>query len=102
MAESYPLPEFKELVRSEKYLIRVSALQTAALMGFVGDDIIDCIMNHLSPTHFYKTMLAESVPGLMQDVYKITYESKRVYLKLQVNQAGAAVIVSFKEDESIP
>lgn len=102
MAESYPLPGFQELVRSEKYIITVSAFQTAALMGFVGDDIIDCIVNHLSPTHFYKTMLAESVSRLMQDVYKITYESKRVYLKLQVNKAGIAVIVSFKEDESIP
>jgi hypothetical protein len=47
-------------------------------------------------------MSAERAAGLMQDVYKITYESQRVYLKLQINKANVAVIVSFKEDESIP
>ena len=102
MPASYPLPKLKELVRSEKYRVTVTAFKTAALMGFLDDDIVDCILNHLSSTHFYKTMPADKAAGLMQDVYKITYESKRVYLKLQINKAGVAVIVSFKEDESIP
>jgi Motility quorum-sensing regulator, toxin of MqsA len=99
---TYPLSQVKELIRNEKYLVTVSAFKTAALMGFLGDDIVDCIVNHLSQTHFYKTMSAERAAGLMQDVYKITYESQRVYLKLQINKANVAVIVSFKEDESIP
>ncbi len=51
-------------------------------------------------SHFYKTMAAEQKAGLMQDVYKITYEGQRIYLKLQINQTGIAVIVSFKQDES--
>ena len=33
--------------------------------------------------------------GLMQDVYHITYQEKRLYVKLQVNVQ--AVVVSFKE-----
>jgi hypothetical protein len=99
---TYALPQLKELIRSQKYFVTVSARQTAALLGFLDDeDILDCILNHLQPSHFYKTMAAEQKPGLMQDVYKITYEGKRVYLKLQINQSGRAVIVSFKEDESV-
>jgi motility quorum-sensing regulator / GCU-specific mRNA interferase toxin len=97
---SYSLDQLKELIRSGKYLITVSGLQTALLMDFLDEDITDCIVNFLQPTHFYKTMAAEQRPGMMQDVYKITYEGKRVYLKLQINQSGIAVIVSFKEDES--
>jgi hypothetical protein len=77
-----------------------SAFQTAALMDFLDEDITDCAVNCLAPSHFYKTMAAERQAGLTQDVYKITYEGRRVYLKLQINQSGLAVIISFKEDES--
>jgi len=100
MQPSYSLPLIKKLVSGDKYRITVSAFQTAALMGFLDEDITECIVDFLEPSHFYKTMAAEQKPGLMQDVYKITYEGKRVYLKLQINESGIAVIVSFKEDES--
>jgi len=100
MAASYALLRCKELVKEDKYQVTVTAFRTALLMGFLDEDITDCIVNFLEPSHFYKTMAAEQKPGLMQDVYKITYEGKRVYLKLQVSQSGHAVIVSFKEDES--
>ncbi len=100
MAASYSLLRCKELVKEGKYQVTVTALQTAVLMGFLDEDITDCIVNFLEPSHFYKTMAAEQMAGLMQDVYKITYEGKRVYLKLQINKSGHAVIVSFKEDES--
>ena len=69
-------------------------------MGFLDEDITECIVDFLAPSHFYKTMASEQRTGLMQDVYKITYEGKRVYLKLQISQSGHAAIVSFKEDES--
>jgi hypothetical protein len=97
---TYSLSRIKDLVRESKYRITVSAFQTAALMGFLDEDITDCIVNCLASSHFYKTMAAERRAGLMQDVYKITYDGRRVYLKLQINQSGLAVIVSFKEDES--
>ena len=100
MAASYALLLVKELVKEGKYLITSSAFQSATLMGFLDEDITDCIVNFLQPSHFYKTMASEQKSGLMQDVYKITFEGKRVYLKLQINQSGLAVIVSFKEDES--
>ena len=100
MQPSYVLLRLKELVKDGKYRITVTAFQTAALMGFLDEDITECIVDFLGASHFYKTMASEQKPGLMQDVYKITYEGKRVYLKLQINQSGLAVIVSFKEDES--
>jgi motility quorum-sensing regulator / GCU-specific mRNA interferase toxin len=100
MVASYALLRVKELVKEGKYQVTSTALQGAALMGFLDEDITDCIVNFLEPTHFYKTMASEQRAGMMQDVYKITFEGKRVYLKLQINQSGLAVIVSFKEDES--
>jgi motility quorum-sensing regulator / GCU-specific mRNA interferase toxin len=100
MEASYALLLVKELVKEGKYLVTFSALQSAVLMGFLDEDITDCIVNFLQPSHFYKTMASEQKSGMMQDVYKITFEGKRVYLKLQINQSGLAVIVSFKEDES--
>lgn len=100
MKPSYSLVQLKVLIGSGKYQLTVSCFQSALLMGFSDEDIADCIVNFLEPSHFYKTMAAEQKPGMMQDVYKITYEGRRVYLKLQISQSGPAVIVSFKEDES--
>jgi len=98
---SYSLVAIKQLVSGGRYLITVTALETAALMGFDDESIVECIVGHLAESHFYKTMPATSVPGLMQDVYKISFEGQRVYLKLQINRSQNAVVVSFKEDESI-
>ena len=100
MQPSYPLEQIKQLFRNGDYRITESAFQTATLIDCLSDEILDCVTNHLCESHFYKTMISDKVPGLMQDVYKIRYEGQRVYLKLQINKAGCAVVVSFKEDES--
>jgi Motility quorum-sensing regulator, toxin of MqsA len=99
MPPSYALLRVKELIKEGKYRITASAFQTALLMGFLDEDITECVCDFIEPSHFYKTMAAKQMPGLMQDVYRITYEGKRVYLKLQISKSGHAVIVSFKEDE---
>jgi len=75
--------------------LTIEAANTALELGFDGDDVYDCIVNNLEETHFYKTMESEKKVGLMQDVYHITYERQRLYVKLQVNVD--AVVVSFKE-----
>jgi hypothetical protein len=98
---SYSLAAIKELVSAGRYRITVTALETAALMGFDDQSIVECIVEQLAETHFYKTMPAASVPGLMQDVYKISFEGQMVYLKLQINRSVTAVVISFKQDESI-
>ena len=72
-----------------------SALDTALEIGFDQEDVYDCVVNQIEETHFYKTMGSEKKKGLMQDVYHITYQEQRLYVKLQENVQ--AVIVSFKE-----
>ena len=75
----------------------MAAMDAAVELGFDEEDMRDCIVNHLEETHFYKTMESEKKPGLMQDVYGITYQGERLYVKLQV--VINAVVVSFKEQD---
>jgi motility quorum-sensing regulator / GCU-specific mRNA interferase toxin len=75
----------------------VAAMDAAVELGFDEEDMRDCIVNHLEEIHFYKTMESEKKPGLMQDVYRITYQGERLYVKLQV--VINAVVVSFKEQD---
>jgi hypothetical protein len=96
---TYPLARVKQLFENGQFNITYSALATATLVNCLDDDIVDCVTNHLSESHFYKTMASETVPGLMQDVYKLRYEGQRIYIKLQIRN-DRAVVVSFKEDVS--
>jgi len=95
MKATYDLALVKGLIEDGSWILRESARDTVTELGFDDEDVRDCIVNHLEPSHFHKTMEAEKRPGLMQDVYYITYEGKRLYVKLQVD--GVVVVVSFKE-----
>lgn len=79
------------------WILTSLALDTAMELGFDEEDVYDCVVNELQETHFYKTMASEKKHNLMQDVYYITYQTKRMYVKLQVSVK--AVVVSFKEDD---
>ncbi len=94
---TYDLAVIQALISKDQYHITAYALDGAFALGFDDADICDCV-NQLNATHFYKTMAAEKKPGLMQDVYRITYEQTPVYLKLQITDR--AVVISFKADES--
>lgn len=94
---TYSLTLIKGLIRDSSWLLTGSARDTATALGFDDEDVSDCIVNHLEETHFYKTMQAETRRGLMQDVYYITYQGIRLYVKLQVNVQ--AVVISFKAAE---
>ena len=96
----YNLELVKRLISAGHYRITVAALQSANAMGFDDADLCDCVLIWLSVSHFYKSMPAEKIPGLWQDVYRLAYQDTRVYLKLQIGFAGQSVIISFKEDES--
>ena len=91
---SYPLDQIKGFMKDGSWFLTVPAEDGAMELGFDQDDVYDCIVNYLSETHFYKTMESEKKPGLMQDVYHITYRNHRLYVKLQVNVG--AVVISFK------
>jgi len=96
---TYPLAKIKPLVKGKSWAATRTARDTALALGFDDDDIFDCVVNQLADTHFYKTMEADQKPGHMQDVYRITYEGQRLYVKLQIIDE-VAIVISFKEDES--
>jgi hypothetical protein len=95
---TYPLEWVKRLFRQKHWFVTLTAQSSALDLGLDDEDIADCIMNCLTGAHFYKTMPAEKRPGLMQDVYRITYQGRCIYLKLQVSEENWAVVVSFKEE----
>jgi hypothetical protein len=96
---TYELCEIQEAIKQDKFYITETASQTAALIGFLEDAIVECVVEHLNESHFYKTMPAEKVSGVMQDVYKIACQGHRLYIKLQMNRGGNGVIISFKTDD---
>jgi hypothetical protein len=96
----YSLTRIKDLLSKGRYLITETALRDAFLMEFDDSDIVDCVVGTVEHRDFYKSMAAKKVAGLMQDVYKLRYRGRPIYFKLQVNRAGDAVVISFKEDES--
>jgi motility quorum-sensing regulator/GCU-specific mRNA interferase toxin len=72
-----------------------SAKTGAALLGFQDDDIEEAVLR-LTPANFYKSMEAERVPGLWQDVYHLEYRGVWLYIKLQLSADGRAIVVQFK------
>jgi hypothetical protein len=94
---AYPLDWIKQLFQRKRWIVTMTAENSALNLGLDDEDIFDCVVNYLSETHFYKTMPAEKKTGLMQDVYRITYKTHRIYLKLQVANDWA-VVISFKEE----
>jgi len=94
---TYDLHCVKGLMQDGSWRLTESARDTATELGFDDDDVFDCVVNYLEETHFYKTMEATARPGLMQDVYHITYQSVRLYVKLQISVE--AVVISFKEKD---
>jgi hypothetical protein len=94
---AYPLDWIKQLFQRKRWIVTITAENCALNLGLDDEDIFDCVVKYLNETHFYKTMPAEKKPGLMQDVYRITYKNQRIYLKLQVANDWA-VVISFKEE----
>lgn len=92
---SYSLALVKGLMKDGSWILSETALDTALEIGFDQEDVYDCVVNQIEETHFYKTMESEKKKGLMQDVYYVTYQGQRLYVKLQVNVQ--AIVVSFKE-----
>lgn len=79
---SYDLAEVQALVGAGKYRITMSSLAGAAAQGFDEEDVVACVLG-LEPTDFHKTMPAQKVPELMQDVYRPRYLGVRMYVKVQ-------------------
>lgn len=57
---------------------------------------IVAVVLSLEPGDFYKTMEADLSPGLWQDVYRRCVDERELYIKLQVDHTGRAVVIQFK------
>ena len=95
----YDLDKIKKLLcDSCKYYVTMEAHRGAAEMGYTDDEAIIDVVENIEQDDFYKSMLAEKVPGLWQDVYRVTDNDKKVYIKLQISKDGKkVVIVQFKK-----
>ena len=92
---TYDLSEIQVKVQAGLYRITFAARRGAAHLGLGEDDIVACVLS-LNVADFHKTMEAEAAPGLWQDVYRSAYEQIAVYVKLQVEHEGTAIVISFK------
>jgi hypothetical protein len=95
---TYPLEDLQEAIRDGDYAITGTAFRGAAQLYLDEEDIRSCV-GDLKSGDFYKTMPSNTVPGLMQDVYKCRYHGFALYLKLQRSHGGTTVVISFKQDE---
>jgi hypothetical protein len=96
----YPLQQLKRAIREGRYVITRTAGMDAAALSFDDEDIKGCILG-LGDEAFYKSMPSRKIPELDQDVYKCRYGGLNIYTKLQAGRRGEAVVISFKEDESV-
>jgi len=94
---TYSLNEFKQLFPKRRVITK-QALKDALKLGFSSDDI-EQVIDSLEASDFYKTMPAQKVPGLWQDVYKPKHLGISLYVKIQITGlVRTAVLISFKEE----
>ena len=91
---SCKLTVVKLLVEQDKVRATMSALQGAASMGMMFDDMLD-VVRSLTDADFYKSMTTHLDHRVWQDVYRPATPAGEVYLKLTV--IDDILIVSFKE-----
>lgn len=97
-APAYDLEEVQRLVGQGPVSCRVSqtALDGGRALGFNYSRIIEAVLS-LQRADFYKTMPSAQVPGTWQDVYHLEYDGASLYVKLQIDVRGEAVVIQFKE-----
>jgi hypothetical protein len=80
-------------------MITESARRGATDLALDSEDVESCIIS-LTEADFYKAVPSFLKRGLMQDVYRTKYLGFQIYLKLQIDEATQAVVISFKRDQS--
>jgi len=76
--------------------ITTAARDGARECGLDVDELVEAVLA-LSTTNFYKSMKAEKLPGMWQDVYHSSFREVELYIKLQISPVGKAVVVQFKQ-----
>ena len=94
---TYDLEEVQRLVGQGPISCRITR---TALLGATGLQLADVHVIEavllLNRSDFYKSMPSDESPGLWQDVYRTRYRGLELYIKLQINEHGFAVVIQFK------
>lgn len=77
------------------YKISSAAMMGGKKLAIDRHAIVDVVLS-LETDHFYKTMEAKLFPGLWQDVYHLQVGGVELYIKLQIDDDGRAVVIQFK------
>lgn len=77
-------------------VITATARHGAGTLGLEESDIISAVLE-LTPACFHKSMPAEKRPELSQDVYYLRFRAVELYIKLQIDPEGFAIVVQFKK-----
>lgn len=93
---AYDLAEVQRRVRSGYFRVTASARASILELNLEHSAASDCVLA-LTAADFYKSMEAEAVPGLWQDVYRPVFDGLALYVKLQISFAGFVIVISFKE-----
>ncbi len=102
---THDLATIQQLVAAMQYRL-VEEISEYTVLGFDETDVRAAVAL-LTPAHAYKTMPSNTRPGCMQDVYKIVYEQRPMYIKFDLVKHPAtgvprlAIILSFKRDTSV-
>lgn len=96
---TYDLTEIKKLLSdSSTRIVRRRDRVEAARLGYPSDVEMVARVLLVEDSEFHKTMESEDCPGLWQDVYySLEPSGIRLYIKLQKNEDGDGVLISFKE-----
>jgi hypothetical protein len=85
----------QRLVRAGTWRMTRTAFFDASVLGYDQDGVKDVVLG-FTAVDFYKTMAAERVPGLMQDVYRPVDRGVSLYVKVQIVANTTTVVISFK------
>lgn len=98
----FVLSELKVLFKNEKTrFITKKARHGAVSLGYMTVEDIEGVIERLCHEHFDKSMTTHDNNKLWQDVYKITDEEKKLYIKLQFSMdvPKKTILIQMKKDE---
>jgi motility quorum-sensing regulator/GCU-specific mRNA interferase toxin len=92
---TYPLDEIQACILAGRKRVTQIAREQGNRIRFDEPMILECVLG-LTPQDFHKTMPSRRFPGTWQDVYRPTFESEKLYVKVQLDPVRGAVVISFK------
>ena len=67
-------------------------------MGYMDEEAIIDVIEDIQEEDFFKSMPAEKVKTLWQDVYRVVHDNNLLYIKLQLSVNNkTAIVIQFKE-----